>query len=49
MSQDHQDENRRLCAEFEEISNTALSSPGNTEELVSLKEKVHNKVSHTVL
>ncbi len=35
-----QDENKRLCAEFEEISNTALSSPGNTEELVSLKEKV---------
>ena len=40
MSNDHQDENRRLCAEFDDISNTALSSPNNTEELVSLKQKV---------
>ena len=35
-----QDENKRLCAKFEEISGTALSSPNNTEELVSLKQKV---------
>ena len=40
MSQDHQDENRRLCSEFENISDTALSQPNNTEELVSLKQKV---------
>ena len=40
MSQDHQDENKRLCSEFEDISNTALSLPNNTEELVSLKQKV---------
>jgi dynein heavy chain len=34
MSQDHQNDNKRLCAEYEEISDTALSSPSNTEELV---------------
>ena len=41
MSVDHQNENKRLCAEFEEISDTALSVPGNTADLVQLKEKVH--------
>ena len=35
-----QDENKRLCSEYEDISNTALSSPNNTEELVNLKQKV---------
>ena len=40
MSQDHQDDNKRLCTEYEDISNTALSSPSNTEELVKLKQKV---------
>lgn len=40
ISSDHQEENKRLCAEFEAISSTALSSPDNTEELVKLKEKV---------
>ena len=34
------DENKRLCSEYENISNTALSSPSNTEELVNLKQKV---------
>ena len=40
MSQDHQDNNKRLCSEFDDISDTALSQPNNTEELVSLKQKV---------
>ena len=40
ISQDHQDDNKRLCTEYEDISNTALSSPSNTEELVKLKQKV---------
>jgi dynein heavy chain len=40
ISFDHQSDNKRLCSEFEEISSTALSSPNNTEELVSLKAKV---------
>ena len=40
ISSDHQEENKRLCAEFEAISSTALSSPDNTEELVKLKIKV---------
>ena len=42
MSQDHQDDNKRLCAEYEDISNSALSSPCNTEELVKLKQKVQH-------
>ena len=42
MSQDHQDDNKRLCAEYEDISNSALSSPCNTEELVNLKQKVNH-------
>ncbi|XP_059098400.1 dynein axonemal heavy chain 7-like [Tigriopus californicus] len=42
MSSDHQHENKLLCQEFEAISNTALSSPNNTEELVTLKEKVRH-------
>ena len=37
MSADHQTGNQDLCKEYEEISNTALSSPNNTEELVKLK------------
>lgn len=48
MSTDHQKENKRLCAEFEDISNTALSSPSNTEELVSLKAKVEHIRSVTM-
>ena len=40
ISSDHQEENKKLCAEFEAISSTALSSPDNTDELVKLKEKV---------
>jgi dynein heavy chain len=42
MSADHQRENKKLCAEFEEISSMALSTPSNTEELVNLKEKVEH-------
>lgn len=42
MAEDHQEKNKALCGEFEEVSTTALSSPSNTEELVELKEKVHH-------
>ena len=49
MSVDHQDDNKRLCAEYEEISNTALSSPSNTEELVNLKDKVNHIQTVTML
>jgi dynein heavy chain len=40
LCNDFKDENKRLCSEYEDISNTALSSPSNTEELVNLKQKV---------
>ncbi len=42
MSLDHQERNKSLCEEYEKISRTALSSPGNTEELVELKKKVQH-------
>jgi len=46
MSHDHQEENLRLCGEFDTISSTALSSPSNTEELVKLKDQVDMNFLH---
>ncbi|XP_010562350.1 PREDICTED: dynein heavy chain 7, axonemal [Haliaeetus leucocephalus] len=37
MFKDHQDINARLCDEFERISEKALTTPSNTQELMELK------------
>ncbi|KAM9628836.1 dynein axonemal heavy chain 7 [Morphnus guianensis] len=37
MFKDHQDVNARLCDEFERISEKALTTPSNTQELMELK------------
>ncbi|KAM9123015.1 dynein axonemal heavy chain 7 [Pangshura tecta] len=37
MFKDHQDINLRLCDEFEKISEKALTTPSNTQELMELK------------
>ena len=49
MSSDHQNMNRQLCQQYENISQTALSSPDNTEELVELKEKVAKIRTYTMV
>ncbi|XP_064925018.1 dynein axonemal heavy chain 7 isoform X3 [Columba livia] len=38
MLKDHQDMSLRLCDEFERISEKALSTPSNTQELMELKD-----------
>ncbi|XP_069471802.1 dynein axonemal heavy chain 7 isoform X2 [Ambystoma mexicanum] len=42
MFQDHQENNRRLCEEFEKIAEKALSTPPTTQELMELKAYVIN-------
>uniref|UniRef100_A0AAQ5XFX9 EF-hand domain-containing protein n=1 Tax=Amphiprion ocellaris TaxID=80972 RepID=A0AAQ5XFX9_AMPOC len=46
MLQDHQDINKKLCDEFEKISEKALSTPPDTQKLMELKAYV-NKVETT--
>lgn len=48
MMQDHQSLNKRLCDEYEEIAEKALTTPANTEQLMQLKEYINNVENETI-
>ncbi|NWW88000.1 DYH7 protein, partial [Rhynochetos jubatus] len=49
MFKDHQDINTRLCDEFERISEKALTTPSNTQELMELKAYIQKVEMHDML
>uniref|UniRef100_A0A8C2Y948 Dynein axonemal heavy chain 7 n=1 Tax=Coturnix japonica TaxID=93934 RepID=A0A8C2Y948_COTJA len=46
---DHQDRSMRLCNEFEKISEKALSTPANTQELMELKDCIKKMETEDML
>ncbi|XP_013422101.1 dynein heavy chain 7, axonemal isoform X2 [Lingula anatina] len=42
MQKDHQDQNRKLCDDYEKISEKALATPANTEQLIELNTYITN-------
>ncbi|XP_041374659.1 dynein heavy chain 7, axonemal-like isoform X2 [Gigantopelta aegis] len=48
MCKDHQEENKKLCDDYEEIAEKALTTPSNTEELMELKAYIEKVQSDTI-
>ncbi|KAK7506434.1 hypothetical protein BaRGS_00002546, partial [Batillaria attramentaria] len=48
MCRDHQEENKRLCDDYESIAEKALTTPANTEELMELKAYIEKVESDTI-
>ncbi|XP_070188303.1 dynein axonemal heavy chain 7-like isoform X3 [Littorina saxatilis] len=48
MCRDHQEENKKLCDDYEGIAEKALTTPANTEELMELKAYIEKVESDTI-
>ncbi|XP_076459412.1 dynein axonemal heavy chain 7-like [Babylonia areolata] len=48
MCRDHQEENKKLCDDYESIAEKALTTPANTEELMELKAYIEKVESDTI-
>ncbi|XP_060067000.1 dynein axonemal heavy chain 7-like [Ylistrum balloti] len=48
MSEDHKEANKKLCDDYEEIAEKALTTPANTDKLMELKAYIENVESDVI-
>ncbi|KAL3855114.1 hypothetical protein ACJMK2_014343, partial [Sinanodonta woodiana] len=48
MAKDHQEANKLLCDDYEQIAEKALTTPGNTEQLMELKQYIEKVESDII-
>ncbi|XP_067686354.1 dynein axonemal heavy chain 7-like [Haliotis asinina] len=48
MCKDHQEANKKLCDDYEQIAEKALTTPANTDELMKLKQFIEKVESDTI-